>query len=150
MAEQPTEEPGISITRVFDAPRERVWREWTEPEPFADWFGGPECEVPLSSVSMDVRPGGAWRLTMLIGSREVQWDGEYLEVSEPERLVFTVSDQPGDDRYELVTVVLTDLGDGRTEMLFEQRGDMRPEQYDAAKSGWGAFFDRLAERLAGG
>jgi uncharacterized protein YndB with AHSA1/START domain len=150
MAEQPTEEPGISITRVFDAPRERVWREWTEPEPFADWFGGPECAVPLSSVSMDVRPGGAWRLTMLIGSREVQWDGEYLEVSEPERLVFTVSDQPGDDRYELVTVVLTDLGDGRTEMLFEQRGDMRPEQYDAAKSGWGAFFDRLAERLAGG
>jgi uncharacterized protein YndB with AHSA1/START domain len=150
MAEQPTEEPGISITRVFEAPRERVWREWTEPEPFADWFGGPECEVPLSSVSMDVRPGGAWRLTMLIGSREVQWDGEYLEVSEPERLVFTVSDQPGDDRYELVTVVLTDLGDGRTEMLFEQRGDMRPEQYEATKSGWGAFFDRLAERLAGG
>jgi uncharacterized protein YndB with AHSA1/START domain len=150
MAEQPTEEPGISITRVFEAPRERVWREWTEPEPFADWFGGPECEVPLSSVSMDVRPGGAWRLTMLIGSREVQWDGEYLEVSEPERLVFTVSDQPGDDRYELVTVVLTDLGDGRTEMLFEQRGDKRPEQYEATKSGWGAFFDRLAERLAGG
>jgi uncharacterized protein YndB with AHSA1/START domain len=150
MAEQPSDQPGISITRVFDAPRERVWREWTEPEPFADWFGGPQCEVPLDSVEMDVRPGGRFRLTMLIGSREVDWKGEYLEVVEPERLVFTISDQPGDDRYELVTIVLTDLGDGRTEMLMEQRGHLGPEQYEAAKTGWGGFFDRVAERLAGG
>jgi hypothetical protein len=66
----------------------------------------------------------------------------------PERLTFTVSDQPSDDRYELVIVVLTDLGDGRTEMHFEQRGYMSPEQYDRAKEGWGSFFDRIAERLA--
>jgi len=51
-------EEGIAITRVFDAPRERVWREWTEPERFADWYGGADAEVPLSSVSMDVREGG--------------------------------------------------------------------------------------------
>ena len=149
MAEQPTDEPGISITRVFDAPRERVWSEWTEPEPFADWFGGPGCPVPLDSVTMDVRPGGALRLTMLIGPREVLWRGEYLEVVEPERLVFTITDQPGDDGYELVTVVLTDLGDGRTEMHFEQRGHMRPDEYDRARRGWGTFFARLDERLAG-
>src|SRR5919201_3996925 len=43
-------EQGITITRVFDAPRERVWKEWTEPEGFADWFGGVEAEVPLSTV----------------------------------------------------------------------------------------------------
>jgi uncharacterized protein YndB with AHSA1/START domain len=141
---------GFTVTRVFDAPRERVWREWTEPESFADWFGGPQSEVPPSSVSMDVRPGGRWRLTMFAdpGRREMQWKGEYREVVEPERLVFTVSDQPGDDLYELVTVVFTDLGDGRTEMLFEQRGHMRPEQYERAEEGWGGFFDRIAERLA--
>jgi uncharacterized protein YndB with AHSA1/START domain len=143
------DEPGISITRIFDAPRERVWREWTEPEPFADWFGGPECEVPLSSVAMDVRPGGGWRLTMLIGSREVDWTGEYLEVVEPERLVFSITDQTPADEHDIVTVVLTDLGDGRTEMLFEQRGRMPPEQYERAKRGWSGFFDRMAERLAG-
>jgi uncharacterized protein YndB with AHSA1/START domain len=92
-------EPGISVTRVFDAPRERVWREWTEPERFADWFGGPDAEVPLSSVSMDVRKGGSWRATMFAGPgrRQIQWRGEYREVAEPERLVFTLSDQPGDD-----------------------------------------------------
>jgi uncharacterized protein YndB with AHSA1/START domain len=139
---------GITITRIFDAPRERVWQEWTEPERFADWYGGSEAEIPISTVSMDVREGGAWRATMLHGGREIQWEGEYQEVVEPERLVFTVSDQPGEEAYELVTVVLTDLGDGRTEMLFQQRGRMSPEQYERAGEGWSGFFDRIAERLA--
>jgi uncharacterized protein YndB with AHSA1/START domain len=140
---------GFTTTRVFDAPRERVWREWTEPQPFADWFGGAECEVPLSTVVMDVRPGGGWRATMFCGRdrRVIRWTGEYREVAAPERLVFTISDHPGDDRYELVTVVLTDLGDGRTEMRFEQRGHMRPDEYDRTKQGWGTFFARIDERL---
>jgi uncharacterized protein YndB with AHSA1/START domain len=141
---------GITITRVFEAPRERVWNEWIQPEAFADWFGGPESEVPLDTVSMDVRPGGSWRATMYAGPerREIQWRGEYREVVEPERLVFTVSDQPGEDVYELVIVVLTDLGDGRTELLLEQYGRMTPEEYERAGEGWGSFFDRIAERLA--
>jgi uncharacterized protein YndB with AHSA1/START domain len=141
-------EHGFTITRVFDAPRERVWKEWTEPERFADWFGGPEFEVPVSSVSMDVRPGGSWRATMFAARGEIQWKGEYREVVEPERLVLTFSDQPGEDAYELVTVVLTDLGDGRTEMFFEQRGRMSPEQYERAGQGWSTFLDRIAERLS--
>jgi uncharacterized protein YndB with AHSA1/START domain len=142
---------GIAITRIFDAPRERVWREWTEPERFADWFGGPTAEVPLSSVSMDVRVGGAWRATMFAGParHEIHWKGEYREVDAPRRLVLTFSDQPGDDAFELVTVELVDLGDGRTEMRFEQRGGMSPDQYDRAGRGWSGFFDRMEERLAG-
>ena len=147
---EPAAENGITVTRVFDAPRERVWKEWVEPERFADWFGGSESEVPLDTVSMDVRPRGAWRLTMFAepGRREIHWKGEYREVVEPELLVFTISDQPG-DAYELITVVLTDLGDGSTEMLFQQRGQLPAETYKAAEQGWGSFFDRIAERLAG-
>jgi uncharacterized protein YndB with AHSA1/START domain len=142
---------GITITRVFDAPRERVWQEWTEPERFADWFGGGDAEVPLATVSMDVREGGAWSATMFFGPdrRESNWHGEYKEVMPPERLVVTMCDQPDGDRYELITVVLTDLGDGRTEMFFEQRGELPPKHYEAAGKGWGVFFDRMAERLAG-
>jgi len=149
VAEPPTTE-GITITRVFDAPRERVWKEWTEPEPFADWFGGSESDVPLSTVSMDVRPGGSWRATMFAepGRREIHWRGDYREVIEPERLVFTVSDQPGEDAHELITVVLTDLGDGRTEMHVQQRGRMSAEEYERAAHGWSSFFDRIAEHLA--
>src|SRR6266496_2232466 len=138
---------GIRITRVFNAPRERVWREWTEPEAFADWFGAADGEVPLRTVSMDVRPGGSLRLTMFAGPerREINWTGVYREVVAPERLVFTISDQPDDERYELIVVVLTDLGDGRTEMLLEQRGLMSPEEYEGAGSGWSTFFDRIDE-----
>jgi uncharacterized protein YndB with AHSA1/START domain len=141
---------GFTVTRVFDAPRERVWQEWTEPERFADWFGAP-LEVPLDSVAMDVRPGGRLRLTMrMAGGGEIAWKGEYREVVAPERLVLAISDQPSDDKYELITVDLVDLGDGRTEMRFEQRGHMRPEQYERAKQGWGGFFDRIDERVATG
>jgi uncharacterized protein YndB with AHSA1/START domain len=142
---------GITIRRVFAAPRERVWREWTEPECFADWFGG-GAEVPLDTVSMDVRPGGAWSLTMLAdgGGRRIDWHGEYRDVVEPEHLSFTVSDQPG-DASELVTVVLRDLGDGRTEMLFQQGGgNLTAEQYEQASQGWSGFFDRVEARLADG
>ncbi|MGH2849757.1 MAG: SRPBCC family protein [Solirubrobacteraceae bacterium] len=142
---------GFATTRAFAAERERVWQEWTEPERFADWFGGEDCEVPLSTVSMDVRPGGRWRATMFCGRerREIRWTGEYRDVTAPERLVFTITDQPGSERYELVAVLLTDLGDGRTEMHFEQRGHQRPDEYERAKQGWGTFFGRIDERLAG-
>jgi uncharacterized protein YndB with AHSA1/START domain len=153
MAEAPgasdSPDAGITISRVFDAPRERLWKEWTEPERFADWYGGEEAEIPISTVSMDVTEGGAWRATMLHRGREIQWRGEYLEVIEPERLVFTVADGPGEE-YELVIVVLSDLGDGRTEMRLEQRGRMSAEQYKRAGEGWSTFFDRIDARLSAG
>jgi uncharacterized protein YndB with AHSA1/START domain len=155
MTEQPPHEEafrvGIAITRVFDAPRDRVWREWTDPEAFADWFGGRDGNVPLSTVSMDVRPGGAWALTMLAGpdQHEIRWHGVYREVIEPERLVLTFADDRGGDRFELVIVELKALDDGRTEMTFEQRGLMTPDDYTHAASGWSGFFARLDERLAG-
>ena len=82
--------------------------------------------------------------------RRIDWTGEYQEVQAPERLVFTITDQPGGDAFELVIVALADLGDGRTEMRFEQRGSMSPEEYERATEGWQTFFDRLRARLAAG
>jgi uncharacterized protein YndB with AHSA1/START domain len=137
----------IVISWTFEAPREDVWREWTEPERFADWYGD-AAEIPLETVVMDVRPGGRWSLVMHAQRGTIYWDGEYLEVEEPERLVFTLTDEPDQDEYAVCTVVLTDSGDGRTDMLFTQIGPMPPEQIEPAKKGWSGFFERLAERLA--
>jgi len=152
MRNTPAAQPGgLTITRVFDAPRELVFKAWTEPERFAQWFGGREATVPLSSVSMDVRPGGAWRATMFAGPdrTEIPWRGKFLEVAPPERLVFTISDQPGDEA-EVVTVVLTAQG-GQTEMVFHQGGGHLDEAgYAGAKAGWMTFFDELAANLAQG
>jgi uncharacterized protein YndB with AHSA1/START domain len=136
----------INITRVFDAPRELVWRAWTEPAQFADWFGGKDAPVPLETVAMDVRPGGDWKASMVFGGEpaDINWRGTYQEVVEPERLVFTLTDRPGDE-YEVCTVVLTDLG-GRTQMTFSQAGGhVPPEMLERTVAGWQGFFDRMDE-----
>ena len=143
---------GMTITRVFDAPRELVFKAWTDPAQFAHWFGGREAAVPVSTVSMDVRPGGDWRATMFAGPdrHEIHWHGSYREVAEPERLVFTISDQPAETAGdEVVTVVLTELGDSRTEMRVHQGGGhLTPEGYEMAKQGYAGFFDAMEELLA--
>lgn len=142
------EPEGILLARVFSASRERVWKEWTEPERFAEWYGGDQAEIPVTTVALDVRVGGTWRATMFAGPerREIHWDGKYLEVVEPKLLVLTLSDQG--EPYDLVTVVLVDVGGGHTEMLFRQRGTMSGPEYERAARGWTLFFDHIAKGLA--
>jgi uncharacterized protein YndB with AHSA1/START domain len=138
---------GLTINRVFDASRRLVW---TEPERFADWFGGAEAEVPASSVSIDLRPGGAWRATTLsygADRRDICWQGVYVVIVEPALLVFTIRGYDGEQVAEEVTVVLTDLGDNRTEMLFRQRGARTASEWDRARASWSSEFDRIAVRL---
>jgi hypothetical protein len=53
----------ITVTRVLDAPRELVWRAWAEPERLARWWGKRGWNAVPSSITMDVRPGGAFRVT---------------------------------------------------------------------------------------
>ena len=53
----------FTITRVFDAPRELVWKAWTDPEHVARWFGPRGYSTPQSTVTMDVRPGGTFEFT---------------------------------------------------------------------------------------
>ncbi|MFD8467867.1 SRPBCC family protein [Streptomyces cyaneofuscatus] len=141
---------GIDLTRVLDAPQRRVFAAWTSPEDFAAWYGG-EAEVPLDRVSMDVRPGGAWSLVIVMPGVEMPFHGVYREVSEPDGLVLTLKDgsAPKESEGETITVTFTDLGHGTTELAFQQRGgNLTPEQYAAAEDGWEAFFDALAARLA--
>ena len=143
---------GILIVRVFDAPRELVFKAWTEAERFAAWFGEHGSTIPLDKVSMDPRPGGEWRATMIYGPDEIElaFSGRFLEVEEPERLVMTVTDTADVDAepVETFTVVFRDLGDERTEMTFEQRGGNLPaDEYSRAMRGSLIFFDRMAEHL---
>lgn len=136
----------ISITRTFDAPRERVWEAWTTPAQFAQWFSA-GLPAPDEYTAMDLEPGGAWESTMVLsedGSQTKKFWGEYREVSAPERLVLTFTDDP--DGYARVTVVLTDRG-GETEMQFTQVGPLPEEEVEAATKGWQGFFDQLDQLL---
>ena len=140
------ESEGLTITRTFKAPRELVFEAWTQPQHFAEWWGGKQVVVPADSIEMDVRAGGTWKATMVLpeNSGEINWVGEYVEVDPPERLVLTLSDGSSDER-EIVTVVLTEV-EGGTQMVCSQTGGhLTPQQYGEAKQGYEGFFDAMQE-----
>jgi uncharacterized protein YndB with AHSA1/START domain len=129
----------IVVTRVFDAPRERVWRAWTEPAELARWWGKRGWTTPPESVTMDVRPGGEFSLLSVSDEdgREMRLNTTYHEIVEPERL-----------RFGEATVTLIDLGDGRTEMVYRTTTEMTDEIRRRAAGGLASAFDRLAEQLS--
>jgi uncharacterized protein YndB with AHSA1/START domain len=145
---------GIVIVRIFDAPRELVFKAWTEPERFATWFGEHDSSIPLENMSMDARPGGAWSATMIHGPDriEIPFFGEFREVVEPEVVEMTVdvAGEPDSGKPEILRAEFRDLGNDRTEMTFTQRGGNLPaDEYSRAMRGSLIFFERLAEHLSG-
>jgi uncharacterized protein YndB with AHSA1/START domain len=140
---------GITITRTFAAPRELVWAAWTQPEHFSVWFGTEAVDVPLDTLSMDVRVGGAWNAVMLLpDGNAIHWIGEYTEVDPPARLAFTMTDNPASPAREPVTVALTEI-DGGTEMTMTQSGgNLTEEQYAQTIIGYNGFFDAMEKLLA--
>jgi uncharacterized protein YndB with AHSA1/START domain len=143
-AQPTTGADGATITRTFSAPRELVYDAWVTPEHFAAWFGGSGVQVPIDSVSMDVRAGGDWKATMIIGNGvpDIHWFGEFVELDRPNRVVLTLTDRPGIAR-EIVSVTFTAVLDG-TEMLFHQTGgNLSAEEYERTAAGWQTFFDAM-------
>jgi uncharacterized protein YndB with AHSA1/START domain len=140
----------ITITRTLDAPRELVWKAWTKPQQLACWWGTRGWSTPLESITMDVRPGGSFRLTSVRDEdgRTMVTEAVYLEVVEPERLSF--AEAPREDCHEgaVGTVTLTELGDGRTEMVFHSTIQTTGELGGNAQAGLERAFDRLAEHLS--
>lgn len=141
---------GFTVTRVLDAPRALVWRAWTEPDEMARWFHPSGATSPREDVDVDLRVGGRYRYVMVLddtGDR-IPTGGTYLEIAEPEQLVFTWG-QP-DARVEdspLITLTLADLGD-KTEMTFRLQGVPGKPGDGFVHDGWTSALDFLAETLA--
>ena len=144
--------PTLNLRRIFDAPRELVWRAWTRPEMLVAWLGPPEW--PAVSAEQDLRPGGAWRacLRSVTDDRLLWQSGVYREVAPPERLVFSFKWESDDHEdgapvETLVTVLLTELSDGRTQMEFTQQGLKSEQSLAGHRHGWTGTFDRLEQWL---
>jgi uncharacterized protein YndB with AHSA1/START domain len=140
----------FTITRTISAPRELVFEAITTPEHFAVWFGTAAVEVPQDSLTMEVRPGGAFRAVMLLpdGNR-IDWAGSYVEVDPPSHLAMTLTDQPGDDTGLPVLFDLEEV-DGGTQLTIRQdRSDFSDEQVAATIAGYNAFIDDI-ERVVSG
>ena len=141
--------PDLTITRVFDAPRELVFTAWTRPDHLASWLG--PHGFTGAAVTLDPRPGGRWRACIRSPEGEEHWmHGVYREVRTPDRLVFTFAwDTEGDRRTEtLVTIGFADL-DGKTEMTFTQTGFPAATDRDSHHEGWTSAFDDLAGFIRG-
>ncbi len=105
--------PTIRIVRDFDAPRERVFRAWTDPELVARWLG--PRSVTTDIQHWDLRTGGSWRYRNLRDGAELaSFYGSFHEVRPDERLVQTFTYEGYPDGVSLETATFSDLGDGRT------------------------------------
>jgi uncharacterized protein YndB with AHSA1/START domain len=143
----------LVFTRVFDAPREIVFKAWTDPERLKRWWGpngftNPVCEL-------DPRPGGAIRIHMRGPDGTVYPNrGVFHEIVEPERLVFSIGadDQQGNIIIEVVnTVTFTEQG-GKTTLTLQSRiikATAEAAPYLAGmESGWSQALDHLAAEIA--
>jgi len=133
----------LVITRTFNAPRELVWKAWTQD--MDKWSAPPQFTIPVSEG--DVRPGGKWRACMKNrhDGTELWLGGAYKEVVKPEKLVFTHAwdgrdGKPGPET--LVTVTLVEKG-SKTEMHFRQTGFDSAESRKGHSEGWKECFDLL-------
>jgi len=108
--------PTIRITRDFDAPPDRVFRAWVDPELVARWLGPDETTMRLDT--WDARTGGSYRYAALRGDEELaRFYGSFHEVRRSERLVQTFTWEGFPDGVSLDTMTFEDLGDGRTRVV---------------------------------
>lgn len=134
----------ITVTRTFAAPRERVFAAWTDPADFAVWFGSSQVAVPRDSLVLDVRPGGSWQAVMeLPDGNTINWEGRYTEVTPPERLGLTITDQPGTDPGAPIIVTFAEVEGGTQMTLVQDAPEFTEDQREQTAAGYQAFFDDM-------
>lgn len=151
----------LVLTRVFDAPRERVWKAWTEPEEVMRWWGPKGFTAP--SAEIDLRVGGKYLYCMRAPDGKDYWStGVYREIVPMTKLV--ASDSFADEKGNvvpatyygmsadlplqmLITLTFEDLG-GTTKMTLRHSGFPAGPDASMAEQGWSESFDKLAASIA--
>jgi|GEM_PF-118227 len=147
----------LHMTRMFDAPRDLVYKAFTDPAMLVHWMGPRGFQA--MNVENDVRVGGKWRLRLHVvavntdcdprGQTDLWMQGTYIEVAPPERLVYTFAwDGRTDMSYEETTITATfrEL-EGKTVLDFKQAGFASATNRDEHNTGWSSAFDKFAEFL---
>jgi uncharacterized protein YndB with AHSA1/START domain len=135
----------LVLTRTFDAPRDLVYKVWTDPKHVVLWWGPQGFTTTIHE--MDVRPGGAWRYSMRgPDGKDYPFNGEYVEIIAPERLVFvgTIHDKLN---HEVWTEILFTDDNGRTKVAVHQVYSFESDATRGAPIGWSQQMDRLMDYL---
>jgi uncharacterized protein YndB with AHSA1/START domain len=140
----------IVLERVFDAPRDLVWKMWTDPDEVARWWG-PECfTTPREKIEFDLRPGGVRRLTMVgPDGEEYPSDGRFGVFEPPARLSFAeeITDSPMIESAE-ATVEFIEVDDHHTKVVISSRMICADELVAMAEAGWTTQLDKLEQLFA--
>lgn len=145
----------LLINRVFDAPRELVYRAFIDPDQLSQWFGPVHFSVPRDTIEIDPRPGGVQRFVMICDDDPEftsAVDARFTEVIENELLVGTqevqeVPGYPGPTEQMILRLEFHDEG-GKTRLVLRQ-GPLTAEIVGRAREGWESSFTKLDDLLAG-
>lgn len=143
----PLKEQELVVSRVFKAPRDLVWKAWTDPDHAKHWWGPPMC--PAIEMHMDLRVGGRWRhcLESTEDGSPLWQHGVFKEIVPPERLVFTFTwDNNHYVEFPNVETVVTltfEERDGGTLVTLRQVGFHSIGDRDGHGVGWTGTFDRF-------
>ncbi|KQY96694.1 SRPBCC domain-containing protein [Brevundimonas sp. Root1423] len=142
----------LDIVREFDAPRALVWKMWTDPAHVAVWFGPEHFTMP--EVRMDVRPGGAIHMVMRApDGSDHPFDGRFIELDEPERLVMRtwIKLADGSTWFEVEHTARFEDIDGRTRLRFQAEVVQAREDaigpLSGMEAGWSQSLDKLAAHV---
>jgi uncharacterized protein YndB with AHSA1/START domain len=141
---QATQTRALVARRTIPASRRDVFAAWTEPDELIGWFGGRSANA--LSAAVDLRVGGAYRLTFQHGNEVRAVEGVYREVEVLERLVFTWRWDVPESRESVVTVELHDR-DGATEVVVIHDGLESVESLVFHQGGWSASLEQLGAVL---
>ena len=134
----------LTITRVFDAPREVVFEAWTDPDQVAQWFGPEGFDTPREHVAIDLRVGGRYDLTMVQrdGGAQHPVSSEIVELDPPRLLVLRSEPMPavGIMKPTFTRVELDEDGEGTRMTLI----DGPYTESGHAEAGWHGAFAKLA------
>ncbi len=141
-------ENSLQLRRTFAAPRERVFRAWTDAKEFALWFH-PTVEYTTVITQLDLKVGGKYTLEMHHkGGNINKLSGSYQQIKPPEKLAFTwrwSTDPPGQET--LVSMEFHDLGNA-TEIVLTHGQFPDAETRDKHNHGWNGCFTQLEQYLA--
>ena len=136
----------LVITRLFEAPPERVFDAWLAREEWQSWIGpeGVDCDVHL----LEPHVGGRYRLTMHVGGQPpIAVAGVFKLIERPGTLSFTWGAEGDPTRQSLVTLTFTEL-QGKTELTLRQEGLGSADNRDQFGRGWNSALNKLARYLA--
>lgn len=138
-------EQTVVIKRTFDAPRDLLWKVWSDPEQAKNWWGPKGFTAPV--VELDERPGGKWRAMMRSPDGKELWQhGVYREIVPPEKISFTSIWDANPAEETLITITFAARGN-KADMVFQQGEFTSVEDRNANEGGWNESFDRFATYL---